>query len=275
MSLSISVIIPTYKPQAYLWECLDSLYRQTLSKEDFEVILILNGCCEPYKGEIEIWIGNHQGLNIQFLQTDCGGVSNARNMGLKIAKGEFIAFVDDDDYVSPSYLEELLRVSDAETVGLAYPYGFNDGEEKRQLQYGISDEFEKRALRGKQKSISTRKLFNGPCMKLIHRDIISGRRFDVRFKNGEDSLFMFLLTDKIRWVNFTSPNAIYYRRFRANSATTSYQPLTAVITDCIKRFWAYSAIYFPAITKRHPLRYIYSILGGGHIIIHRIFNKTV
>ena len=54
--MKISVIVPTYKPQAYLWECLNSLCLQTLSKEDFEVILVLNGCCEPYKTQIQQYL---------------------------------------------------------------------------------------------------------------------------------------------------------------------------------------------------------------------------
>ena len=50
--MKISVIIPTYKPQAYLWKCLDSMVAQTFPKEEFEVILVLNGCSEPWKGKV-------------------------------------------------------------------------------------------------------------------------------------------------------------------------------------------------------------------------------
>ena len=51
--MKISVIIPTYKPQVYLWECLDTVYAQTFSKKEFEVILVLNGCNEPYNSQIQ------------------------------------------------------------------------------------------------------------------------------------------------------------------------------------------------------------------------------
>ena len=61
--MKISVIIPTYKPKEYLWECLDSLYNQTLSKQDFEVLLVLNGCDEPYKSNIRKYINNHCDFN--------------------------------------------------------------------------------------------------------------------------------------------------------------------------------------------------------------------
>ena len=81
--IHISVIIPTYKPQAYLWECLDSMVAQTFPKEEFEVILVLNGCSEPYKRDIEQYISPKMGsMHVQFIHTEEGGVSNARNMGI-------------------------------------------------------------------------------------------------------------------------------------------------------------------------------------------------
>ena len=86
--MKISVIIPTYKPQAYLWECLDSLVAQTFSKEDFEVVLVLNGCTEPWKSQIQEYIdAKMKGMNVKFIHTEQGGVSNARNMGLDAAEG--------------------------------------------------------------------------------------------------------------------------------------------------------------------------------------------
>ena len=78
--IHISVIIPTYKPQAYLWECLDSMVAQTFPKEEFEVILVLNGCSEPWRSEIEDYIARKmQGMHIQFLHTEQGGVSNVKD----------------------------------------------------------------------------------------------------------------------------------------------------------------------------------------------------
>ena len=53
--MKVSVIVPTYKPKGYLWECLDSLKTQTFPVEDYEVIIVLNGCDEPWK----MWIRNY------------------------------------------------------------------------------------------------------------------------------------------------------------------------------------------------------------------------
>ena len=114
--MKISVIIPSYKPQSYILECLDSICGQTFPKSDFEVILVLNGCKEPYDGQLREYISNHPEVQWNFIQTDEGGVSNARNLGLDAAKGEYITFVDDDDYVSGVYLEELYNKAERNTI---------------------------------------------------------------------------------------------------------------------------------------------------------------
>lgn len=62
--MKISVIVPTFKPKDYLWECLDSLVAQTLAKDDFGVLIVLNGCLEPYRSEIKAYIAkNKDNLN--------------------------------------------------------------------------------------------------------------------------------------------------------------------------------------------------------------------
>lgn len=85
--MKISIIVPTYKPQAYLWECLDSIYNQTFPKTEYELILVLNGCNEPYNAQIKDWLAKHSDLQVQYIQTDEAGVSNARNMALDVARG--------------------------------------------------------------------------------------------------------------------------------------------------------------------------------------------
>ncbi len=220
--MKISVIIPTYKPQGYIWECLDSLVVQTFPKEDFEVILVLNGCNEPYKTQIQDYLASHPSLQVNFIHTDEGGVSNARNIALDVAKGEYVTFIDDDDYVSPSYLEELYEKASPDTVSLCYPYAFKDGNKNEQCHYYLTDVY-KECIKKDFKNISSkaRRFFNGPWMKLIPLSFIQDRRFDVRFKISEDTLFMFLISDKFKEVAFTSEDATYYRRFRLNSAITA------------------------------------------------------
>ena len=99
--MRISVIIPSYRPEEYLYECLEAIINQTLNQNEFETLVVLNGCKEPYFEQIQKYINVHSS-NIRLIQTDVPGVSNARNIGIEAAKGEYLTFVD--DIVSPVYL---------------------------------------------------------------------------------------------------------------------------------------------------------------------------
>lgn len=238
--MKISVIIPTYKPGEYIAECLESLGHQTLAVDEFEIIIVLNGCNEPWRTEINALIERYlKDNNVRFIQTDRGGVSNARNMAIDVAKGEYITFIDDDDYVSPTYLEELLSHSSRDCVALTDCIYF-DNETRKET---INNAHHRNFLRNHQLTsptlFQTRVFFNGPVMKLLHRDIICQRRFDVRFANGEDNLMMFCISDRIKKVSFTSSSAIYYRRIRENSATTRPQTRVHIAKNCVRIMMEY------------------------------------
>lgn len=260
--MSISVIIPTYKPQNYLWQCLDSLETQTLDKRLWEVIIVLNGCNEPWEGEIKQYINSHHLMNARILQTDEAGVSNARNLGIDNAKGKYIAFIDDDDYVSPSYLEALLQIADIDTIAASNTIGFSD--KQAHVPYYLEKEYNSKAKAGKQPFYKAKKYFGGPCMKLIHRDMIGEQRFDTRFRNGEDSLFMFAISPKIRYISFTDTNTIYYRRFRIGSASKTYTRKQAFHNG-----WKLICQYTQLFHKGKYNRYFYRtrILGVLHSIL--------
>lgn len=261
--MKISVIVPTYKPQAYLWECLDSIYNQTFPKSAYELVLVLNGCNEPYNTQILDWLSKHKDLNVQFFQIDTGGVSNARNIALDNAKGEYVTFIDDDDLISTAYLKELYEKATPDTVSLCYPYAFNDRDIEKQLPYSITKAYDY-ICKHKCKNLSSmaRKFFSGPCMKLIPMSFIHDRRYDVRFKNGEDSLFMFLISDKIDKVSFTSKDAIYYRRFRENSACTRSKTKREIIANKMNMIKAYISIYLRKPQKYSLLFFITRLLGA-------------
>lgn len=106
-----SIIVPIYKVEKYLPRCVESLLGQT--DGDFELILVDDGspdCCGAICDEYAA-----KDSRIFVIHKGNGGLSDARNAGLEIARGEYIAFVDSDDWVSPRYLE-LLRQG-LETTG--------------------------------------------------------------------------------------------------------------------------------------------------------------
>ena len=99
-----------------------------MAHHQFEVLLILNGEKEPYYSKIKKYFTENHDItgNFHLLYSEFGNVSNARNIGIDNAKGEYITFIDDDDYVSESYLEELLTISTKTTIGFAHPCAFDD-----------------------------------------------------------------------------------------------------------------------------------------------------
>lgn len=255
--MKISVIIPTYKPGNYFKHCIASLQSQTIDKSLFEVIIILNGCNEPWYTETNELIRNYlSDININLIQTDLPGVSNARNIGIDNARGEYLTFLDDDDYISPTYLDELLKCSSPNCVGLTDSIYIDDLTGKEIVDNAHHRRFDRIRLKNNPSLLESRVFFNGPVMKLLHRNIISDRRFDKRFKNGEDSLFMFLISDKIKTLKYTTCNAIYYRRIRENSATTVRRDKMSILKNCLKLMIQYSMYYFQAPTHYNFIFYV-------------------
>lgn len=237
----LTVIIPTYKPQEYLWECLGTIAKQTLSKDRFEVLLVLNGCCEPYRTDIEQYITREMaGVNICLIQTDEGGVSNARNIGLDQARGEYITFIDDDDYISPCYFEALLDKAMPDTVVLSNSISFVDGSSDFDENYSIRKAYYNLKKRQVIDLFHARTIFNGPCMKLFPRSFIQEHRFNKRYRNGEDSLFMFEISYHISKLILADEVAVYYRRYRIDSATTCRQSFREKSSVVAHMIWEYT-----------------------------------
>jgi len=124
----ISVIVPVYNVELYLPKCVDSILAQTC--EDLEVILVNDGSkdkspqiCDEYAVKDK---------RVKAIHKANGGVASARNVGLAVATGEYIHFVDSDDYLEPNMHEELLKISaehDADYVSCSCFLDFENGEQ--------------------------------------------------------------------------------------------------------------------------------------------------
>lgn len=217
----VSIIIPTYKPGEYLYECLDSIYEQTVSKQCIELIVVLNGVVNGYKDAIQSYLDGKEGMGIKtnFLFTETPGVSNARNMGLDEAEGDYVAFVDDDDWVSPNYIANLIEASsgDADIVE-ANVKGYDESSACYVDDY-LSVAFETNKRKIRPTLLSARSFLSSSCCKLIRRSVIGGRRFDCRYRIGEDSLFMTLISNGIDKIRLATSDTVYYRRIRKESAS--------------------------------------------------------
>lgn len=176
----ISVIVPVYNAESTLRRCVDSILKQ--SYQSFEIILIDDGSedlsgriCDDYGKKDDRIIAIHQ--NNQ-------GVSVARNRGLDIAKGEFITFIDSDDYVESDYLMVLFS-------GMV-SYGVDICMTSLLVNEGIVDRGTR--LNSNSEIISAILGDNfgnnaGPFNKLFKRSIIGSLRFDKHVYLGEDTLF--------------------------------------------------------------------------------------
>lgn len=259
----ISVIIPSYKPGKYVLECLDSLMSQTLDATLFEVIIVLNGPKEPYWSMLVTY--SLQNKNIKILYEENPGVSNARNAGMEVALGEYFAFVDDDDIVSSSYLELLLKSASKNTISMSNIYSFINSINEKRNNFFVCSQLRKmiRDNRnyGKNTFFFYRSFLAFPVAKLIHREIIGQHRFDKRFANGEDALFITSITDNLSFITFTPADAIYYVRERVGSATRRKLDGRKFAKDTMKLIMAYISTYLTSPFSYSLLLFLSRIPG--------------
>lgn len=104
----ISVIVPIYNVEEYLEECLDSIYNQT--KDNIEVILVDDGSTDSSGKIAKSYAECHQGFN--YYRNKNGGLSSARNFGVSIATGKYIAFVDSDDVLAEDMYEKMFAAAE-------------------------------------------------------------------------------------------------------------------------------------------------------------------
>ncbi|MDM1706951.1 glycosyltransferase family A protein [Thiopseudomonas alkaliphila] len=212
----LAVLIPTYKPAAYLESCLEMLDKQDLSKRFYKVYVALNGTKEKYEEYVLNVLGKFD-FDYEYLYLEKAGVSNARNKLIEISTEEFIVFIDDDDLISASYLSELLKVSGETTIGISNVKNFVVDMITLKENY-IGCTFSK--IRDVEPSkYRSRKYYSSPWGKMIHRNIIADTRFDTNLAIGEDSLFMAKLSYRVNLMKKTSKMACYYVREREGSAT--------------------------------------------------------
>ena len=125
--MKISVIIPVYNTQAYLADCVDSILGQTL--EDIEIILINDGSTDD-SGKIIGDFAKKYPDKIRQLTVDNGGQGRARNFGIDMARGEYLSFIDSDDWLEINALERMYSAAienDADIVVCDMEKRFDDG----------------------------------------------------------------------------------------------------------------------------------------------------
>ncbi|SDW08952.1 Glycosyltransferase involved in cell wall bisynthesis [Hydrobacter penzbergensis] len=116
----ISVVVCTYNRADYIVDAMESLYRQSLDKQYYEVIIVNNNSSDNTTSICDAYIAAHPDASFQFLNEPKQGASFARNTGAALSKSPLLCFMDDDAIAAPDYLERIVSFFDqhADAIGL-------------------------------------------------------------------------------------------------------------------------------------------------------------
>lgn len=109
-AVAISCIVCTYNRQDFILHCLEAFAAQSLASDAFEVIVVDNHSTDRTGELVRKFIHDHPGVRMTCAFEEKLGLSNARNTGARLAKGDVLAYIDDDAVSDPRFLEEILRV---------------------------------------------------------------------------------------------------------------------------------------------------------------------
>ena len=203
----ISIIVPIYNVEKYLRQCLDSIQDQTY--QNFECLLINDGSSDNSADICREYVSKDS--RFRYIEKENGGVSSARNLGIEHSKGEYITFIDSDDWVDSDYLEVLytalidenadISVSTYKRFHMAdncwYVHSFQRGYEKRVFtNQELIDEF----IDLDTFDYSYRYV----CGKLVRKCLLDKIAFNEMTTLGEDMEFwlkLYLISNKVVFVN--------------------------------------------------------------------------
>lgn len=194
----ISVIVPVYKVEKYLDQCVQSIVNQTYT--DLEIILVDDGSPDHCPAMCDEWA--KKDARIKVIHKENGGVSSSRNAGLDVFKGEYVTFIDSDDYIEPNMFElisDAIREKDVDlvfirekSVNLEGKTIYINGESPSgKILYFDRTKAEERIIENQ---------INGMCDKTYKRSLIEGIRVYEGKKHGEDLLFNIQMLEKVKTV---------------------------------------------------------------------------
>ena len=218
MGEKISVIVPVYNVEAYLERCVESILQQTYAH--FELILINDGSTDS-SGQICDHLAS-QYENIKVYHIENAGVSNARNMGIQLATGSWVTFIDSDDFVTQDYLATLASAVEGLNVGfvIAPLHHIKNGVVTDLPPHSGKTELWSTEETMKELLMTTRTSFF-PVAKLFKRDLLADDKFNTNYHLAEDALFLTELLLKTRCSCVFIDKPVYYYDHREGSATTS------------------------------------------------------
>ena len=241
----VSVIIPVYKVEPYLRPCADSVLAQTY--KNLEILLVDDGSpdtcpqiCDEYA---------KKDPRVRVIHKENGGLSDARNAALDIARGDYVGFVDSDDWIAPTMYEELVKSAlkldaDIAVCGYTESNGVRDLEVKSlapaEKSYTVEEAFREVLLTGEILVIM--------CNKLYKREL-----FDrIRFPKGElfeDGDVFYRLFGRSRRLAHTGGCGYFYRK-RAGSITfKKFEAIAEPVVSHAADLAAYIRAHYPGLER--------------------------
>lgn len=242
----VSVIVPFYNVENYIERCLETLVNQTL--EDIEIILVNDGSKDNSKGIVQKYIKKYP-EKIVYLEKENGGLSDARNYGIPYAKGEYIAFLDSDDYVEKDMYKtmyEIAKNEDSDMVECDFIWEYPN---RKRVDTGSIYKTKKEMLE---------KIRVVAWNKLIKREILE--KSQVRFPKGyryEDVEFTYKLLPFLENVSFCKMPMVHYIQ-REGSITSSQNERTIEIFDVLEHVIKYYKENNLYEEYQEQLEYIYA-----------------
>ena len=227
--MKISLIVPVYNVENYLEKCLNSLVNQTL--QEIEILVINDGSTDNSQKIIEVF-QNKFPQKIKAFTKENGGLSDARNFGIDRATGEFLAFVDSDDYVSETMMEEmydLAKKHEAEIVICNLQKVDENGNVTQKLTQ-IPNLPEKIDLEKHFSVFSDISYF--ACNKIFKRELFEGKRFQKGMHFEDIELIPQIL---LQCKTLAKTDAFYYQYLeRSNSISKSHTERGLDILKAVK-----------------------------------------
>lgn len=218
----VSIIVPVYNVEKYIDKCLKSLVEQTL--DDIEIIVVNDGSTDDSKKVIDNYIERYP-EKIVYLEKKNGGLSDARNYGMPYAKGEYIAFLDSDDYVEKDTYEKMYELAKKENSDMVECDFYWEYPNKIKKDIGV-------IYSGQHEMLENVRVV--AWNKLIKREILEISK--IQFPKGyryEDVEFTYKLIPYLNKVSFVKEFLIHYIQ-RPDSISNSQNKRTKEIFDVLE-----------------------------------------
>lgn len=259
----VSVIIPVYNVGNYIEKCLDSVVNQTL--EDIQIIVVNDGSTDNSENVINKFIKKYPN-KIEYYKKENGGLSDARNYGLNYVTGEYVGFVDSDDYIDLCMYEKMYNLAkkeEADIVECDFSWVYPD---KTKIDTGIE-------YRTKEDLFINSRVM--ACNKLIKKEIIKGITFPKGLRY-EDVEFFYKLLPNVNKI-LLAKEPLYYYIQRESSISNLQNERTAeifIILNNILEYYKENNIYDKYKSELEYM-YIRFLLGSSFLRMVKIKDKKI